>query len=421
MKKMLIGAVILTLVFVQIIGGGPALAEVTGNTTAVKPAVTSNEGIVRGIVKAVSANSITIGTINVTVVLETRYGVLGIKNATLADIKVGMNVTAQTQKINGQAYAVYINVVPILRNFEGNVTAYSYDTAKGGNISIKDKGGKTYSFKIGTGEFNIQPRGATVKTGDRVTVSTRQVQDGAEPVAIGVTVSIPVEHYSGNVTVFNYSPANGGNITIVGREGKAFTFNILANKFSVRPEGAIVKVGSQVTVTVQTPPGASRPVATGVEIVIPKLSFTGNVTEFSYAPTTGGKIAVVGRDGKKLNFDIEPGKFVVQPKDATIDVGDVVTVVAKIMDGGRLVALEVVIQPKPVSIKGVINKIDPVGKTITIGTTVVSYDARTAFILHGVLAVSQGLQANAAGYEQPNHTILAVSISVETPVVPSLK
>jgi hypothetical protein len=420
MKKVLAGALILTLVSTIFIGAGPTFAEVTGNSTAVKPPVVSPDSTVRGIIKAISSAVVTIGTTNVTVVLETRYEVPGIKNATLADIKVGMNVTAQTQKINGQPYATHLSVVPILRNFEGNVTAYSYNASLGGSISIKDNSGKISSFKIGAGEFSIQPLGVVLKTGDRVNVTTRRLKDGDEPIAISVIVSIPVEHFSGNVTAFNYNPSIGGNITVVDG-GKATTFVILANKFTIRPDGAMVKVGSHVTVTIQTPPGSPQRVATGVEVVILTQSFAGNVTGFSYDPAKGGNITIMGRDGKKLNFVIEAGNFTIQPKDAVVDVGDIVTVVAKVLDGGKLVALRVEVQPKPVTIKGIINNIDQVKKTITIGTTVVSYDDRTSFILHRVLAVGPGLQANATGYEQPNNVILAGSISVEPVALPNAK
>jgi plastocyanin len=444
MKKVLIGVFILTLVFAQFIVGQPALAAATNNTTGtkhtqptnsvnrtdstakfrttnnattLKPAVTSNQGAIRGIVKAVSADSITIGTTNVTVVPETRYNVPGIKNATLSDIKVGMNVIAQTVKINNHAYASLLNVVPITRHFVGEVTAYNYDVTTGGNITIKDKNGKTYSFEIVAGEFTVQPQGAVVKVGEQVTVTTRQAKNEEKPVAIGVMVSTPLEHYSGNVTVFNYNPATGGNISIVEKGGATLTFDILANKFSVQPKGAIVKVGLHVTVIVQTPPGGSKPVAISVEVIIPAQHFAGKITEFSYDPAKGGKISILEKDGKKLNFDIEAGKFTVQPKDASVKVGDNVTVVAKALAEGHLVAIGVVIQPQQQSVKGIINNIDQVSKTITIGTTVVRYNAKTLFRLHGMLAVSQGLQANATCVEQPDHTILAVSISVEPPIV----
>jgi hypothetical protein len=420
MKKVLFVAVILTLISALFIGVGPALAEITGNTTTVKPPVTATEGTYRGIVKAVSPTIITIGSTNVTIVLETRYEVPGIKSATLADISVGMNVTAQTQKINGQPYAIRISVVPLLRNFEGNVTAYSYNASVGGSISIKDNSGKVSSFSIGADEFSIQPLGVVVKTGDHVNVTTRRLKDGDVPVAIGVNVSILVEHYSGNVTAFNYNLSTGGNITVMDG-GKTITFAILANKFTIRPEGAIVKVGSHVTVTIQTPPGAPQRVATGVEVVIVTQSFAGNVTGYSYDPAKGGNIAITGREGKKQNFVIEAGNLTIQPKDAVIDVGDIVTVTAKVLDGGQLVVVRVEVQPKPVTIKGIITNVDQVKKTITIGTTVVSYDDRTTFTLHRTLSVTVGLQATVTGYEQPNNIILAGSISVEPVAVPVSK
>jgi plastocyanin len=391
----------------------------TSNATVIKPTAASNEGTIRGIVKAISANILTIGTANVSVVPETKYQVPGIKNATLADIKVGMNITAQIERINGHAYAALIAVVPITRHYVGEVTAYSYNAANGGTITIKDKDGKTYSFEIAAGEFTIQPQGATVKTGEQVTVLTRQVRDEDEPVAIGVQVTIPLEHYSGNVTAFNYNPDTGGNISIEEIGGKTLSFGILAHKFNVQPQGATVKVGSHITVIVQTPPGATQPVAVGAEVVIPTQHFAGKVTEFTFDPAKGGSIAIVGTDGKKLQFDIESGNFTIQPKGASVNVGDTVTVVAKVLGGEHFVATGVVVQPKPVSVKGIINKIDQAGKTITIGTTVVSYDARTIFLLHGVLAVSQGLQATATCTEQPDHTLLANNVSMEAPVVPS--
>jgi hypothetical protein len=414
MKKILGSVFIPVLVFALIIGGVPAFAAdtPTGNATAVKPPVISS--VLRGTVTAVSGSVIKIGAANVTVVPATKYLVPGLKNATLSDIKVGMNVTVQTEKINGEPYAVLVTVIPVVRHYVGNITAYGYTVAIGGSISIKDSAGKIYSFKIAAGEFTILPQGVVVKVGDHVTVSTRQTTDAAEPVAFEVVVSIPLEHFSGNVTAFSYTPAKGGTISIKDKSGKTLTFSILADKFSVQPAGANVKVGSQVIVTVRTTPGVA-PVAIGVEVVIPTEHFTGNVTAFSYDVAKGGKLAIVGKDGKKFNFDIEAGKFSVMPKDASVKVGDIVTVVAKVMEDNHLIATGVVIQPKPVSVKGVITKIDTTGKTITIGATVVGYNTKTTFLLHGVLSVNVGMQATATGLENPDHTIVAGTISVATP------
>ena len=390
---------------------------VTGNATGIKPVTPINEGVIRGTVRAVSADAIRIGDTNVGVVAETKYHVPGIKDAKLADIKVGMNVIAETKRLNDRAYAISINVVPIVQHFVGEVTAFSYDAARGGRIAIKDREGKTYSFEIVAGEFTVQPKDAKIKTGDQVTVLTQRIKNEDEPVAVGAIVSIPQEHYSGKITAFSYDREKGGSISLQGSDGRNLTFDIIAGKFSVQPEGATVKVGEEATVIVQTLPGASKPVAISVYITIPARHFEGKVTEFSYDPARGGSISIVDKDGKKLTFDIEAGKFTVQPKDAVVKIGDIVTVVAQDREGKSPVALGVVIQPRPISVKGIITKIDETAKTITVGTTVISYNNKTTFVLHGVLAVSQGLQATANCYEQADHTILAQNVSVEvTPV-----
>ena len=409
---------IITMLFAQIFSGGPALAA--GNSTAHRPSAIPTELItIRGTVNATSADSITIGSTTVTVRPATRYHIPGIPNATLADIRVGMHVTALIERIKGHVYAAVINVIPITRYLVGKVTAYNYDPAKGGNISIEDRSGTTHTFDIATGNFSIRPQGGTITIGEHVTVVTRQLTPDDTPVAIGVVVSPTLAHYSGNVTAFSYNPATGGGISIEQKGGQILTFEIAARRFSMRPKGAEVKIGSHIIIVVQTPANGSAPVAIAVYVAVPTTHFTGKVTEFTYNPAHNGRISILEKDGKRLNFRIESGNFTIRPVGANVTVGDMVTVVAKVLEGNHLVAIGVVVLPKLVSVTGTINNIDQTDKTITIGTTVVDYSTRTVFILHGMLSVTQGLQGNAICYEQADGTLLANGISVTTPPIPS--
>jgi len=80
-----------------------------------------------------------------------------------------------------------------------------------------------------------------------------------------------ITHNVGTVIEFAYDAATGGKITIEPKKGDNVTFEILAGKFKILPEGAEVKVGSLVTVISNRDPATvNRLIATGVVVHIPK-------------------------------------------------------------------------------------------------------------------------------------------------------
>jgi hypothetical protein len=85
---------------------------------------------------------------------------------------------------------------------------------------------------------------------------------------INVVPGKPVmAHNVGTVVEFAYDAAAGGKITIEPKKGDNVTFEILAGKFKILPEGAEVKVGSLVTViSSRDPATVNRLIASGVVV-----------------------------------------------------------------------------------------------------------------------------------------------------------
>ncbi len=230
--------------------------------------------VVKGLVQGKSNDSLKIDGKEIFVDAQTKYHVPGVKNATLADIKEGMYVVAQTRKSDRKICARQIEVVP-------------------GKSTLR---------------------------------------------------------YEGKVTAFNYTP----------------------------------------------------PVS-------------GNVTAASDNATVAGNISIQQKSGEVLTFDILAGQFTVQPKGDTVQVGDLVTVIARHAPAGsnKLVATGVIIHHPVIQVSGNITAIDETNKTITVGTTVLKYSEKTVFELHGVLAVKVGQQATAWYREQVDNTRLAQRIRVK--------
>ncbi|MBI4333307.1 MAG: hypothetical protein HY673_18740 [Chloroflexi bacterium] len=135
----------------------------------------------------------------------TKYKVPGVKNATLADVKVGMAVVARTVEEGGKLYARQLGVAPgkppVTRQ-QGKITAYSYNPPNGGAITIQDKWGKLTTFQIVADKFTIKPAGAIPKVGDLATV----VSNNEVPlVATGLVIRYPPLKVSGAVTAIDES------------------------------------------------------------------------------------------------------------------------------------------------------------------------------------------------------------------------
>jgi hypothetical protein len=148
----------------------------------------------------------------------------------------------------------------------------------------------------------------------------------------------------------------------------------------------------------------------------------GKIIDFTYNPATGGSITIQDKDNNSFTFVILAGQFKVLPQEATVKVGDTVTVVShRDPAQDRLIASGVVIhQPKPEApqeIKGVLT-VDTTAKTLTIGTTAIKYDDQTIFILRGVLGVQSGQQATIAYREVDINLVAArVMIGVDLPKI----
>ncbi len=169
------------------------------------PPPTPKTEIVRGLVKAKTSNNITIMKRAIPVSKETKFQVPGVKNATLADIKINMYVVAHIVTEDGKHFTAQVEVIPSqsIVSYVGNVTAFNYVPTKGGSISIATKG-KTETFKIG-GNFTIQPTGATVKVSDVVTLTARGNQ------ALRVVIHPKPQQIIGPVTAINTA---GNTITV---------------------------------------------------------------------------------------------------------------------------------------------------------------------------------------------------------------
>ncbi|MDP2931559.1 MAG: DUF5666 domain-containing protein [Chloroflexota bacterium] len=168
---------------------------------------------VRGEVKAISGSVITVNDKSVVTDNATRFKVPGLgRDATLADIAVGMQVTALVQQKDSQLYARQVMVTPGkpgAKHHVGTVTAYAYDTAAGGNITIETKKNETTTFAILAGKFKILPAGAAVKVGDNVTVISSRDTTQNRLIASGVVVHTvkprpnPMKQVRGTITAID--------------------------------------------------------------------------------------------------------------------------------------------------------------------------------------------------------------------------
>lgn len=204
--------------------------------------------VIKGEVTAVSDNVIKVDDKEIIVTDETKFKIPGEgKDGSLADIKVGMNIIAQTRVDNGKFYARQIVVVPgrpdIVRH-SGNVTAYSYDGATSGNITILDKDGKLITFDIVGGKFRILPKGAEVKVGEWVTVIAHRQPPAGRLIATAVVVHLrPLPPITGIITNITETGSDNGTITI----GTTVLKYDARTLFALRGVGLSVKVGQEAT------------------------------------------------------------------------------------------------------------------------------------------------------------------------------
>ncbi|MBI2857530.1 MAG: hypothetical protein HYX90_00510 [Chloroflexi bacterium] len=232
--------------------GLPALAD---NGKDGKPNVVANHQVkdedgrwqirlevIKGTVTAISGDSITVEHENVPVDAKTKYHIptLG-RQATLADIKVGMEVTVQGQRVNGHRVARQVNVVLKVETHTGNVTAYAYNATTGGSISITEKGTNlALTFDILPGKLNVSPKGSTPKVGDAVTIRAHRDPSSGRLVARSINIlPPPIQKVTGTITAIQEIGSDNGTITI----GTTVLQYGPRTVFSLRGVGLSVRVG----------------------------------------------------------------------------------------------------------------------------------------------------------------------------------
>lgn len=151
--------------------------------------------VIKGNIASITGSVVKIGDKDVQVNDQTQIKLPTMaKKATLADLKVGMLVIAQVFDNNGTLTARHIIGVPgkpETKHNVGEVTAFAYVAATGGNITIKDKKGEETAFVILAGQFKVLPEGATVKVGDIVTVISHRDPAQNRLIASGVVIHQP--------------------------------------------------------------------------------------------------------------------------------------------------------------------------------------------------------------------------------------
>lgn len=152
-----------------------------------------------------------------------------------------------------------------------------------------------------------------------------------------------------------------------------------------------------------------------------KAVIQGKVTAYN----TGDNITVQDKSGKSVTLEIIEGKFKILPKGTTVEVGDTVTVIShRAAAPNRPIATQVVVHPPrpPVlQVTGIINNISENSTdngTITVGTTVLSYNDKTLIALRGALAVKVGQEATVFYRQLDNHTLATrIVIGIKLPAV----
>ncbi|MBI2933973.1 MAG: hypothetical protein HYY29_00220 [Chloroflexi bacterium] len=226
--------------------------------------------VFRGVLTGKSGNIITVQTMSITVSEATKYNIQGVKNGTLADLKVGMRVGVQTRQEAGIFVAFHVVARLAIERQPGKITAYANDPATGGSVTIEAKDGKTFTFTILPGKFNIRPAGAIPKVGDNVTVF--YTRDGNNLVATGMTIHYPPLKVTGTITAIDKTAKTITVGTTMLKYGPKTTFvlrGILAVEvgqyatalYRPQPDGSNLAGRMQVTET--PPPPAPTPTPAG--------------------------------------------------------------------------------------------------------------------------------------------------------------
>lgn len=148
---------------------------------------TTYKGVVAGTGTGSLTLTLTDGSfLNFVITPDTRIKVPTLaSNATLADVKTGVQALVQA---DGSMTALRVNVIPgkpAIVHRVGTVTAY----AAGSSITIQDKDGNTFSFAIDANTKVLpQDRAAQLAIGSRVTIISRRDVTGGALTAQGIVV-----------------------------------------------------------------------------------------------------------------------------------------------------------------------------------------------------------------------------------------
>lgn len=216
--------------------------------------------VIRGTVDNITGSIISVDGKPVTTNSDTKVKLSGLgRDATVADIKAGMQIVAQGTKQGTDFVARQILAVPGKPEFVhrvGTVIAFS-NNSTGGSITVQDKKGDNTTFKILPGQFKVLPAGSEVKVGDKVTVISHRNPATNEVIASGVVIHRPetdkerpeakLQSASGNVTALTSTNITVGS-TVIGYDANTvFVLKGLAG--TVNGDGVtFTLVGQSVTV-----------------------------------------------------------------------------------------------------------------------------------------------------------------------------
>ncbi|MFH1015789.1 MAG: DUF5666 domain-containing protein, partial [Chloroflexota bacterium] len=185
---------------------------------------------------------------------------------------------------------------------------------------------------------------ADIKVGMTVIVMVYEKDDKLYIRHINVVPGKPVmAHNVGKVVEFAYNAATGGKIIIEPKKGDNVTFEILAGKFKILPEGAEVKVGSLVTViSNRDPTTVNRLIASGVVVHGVKPTPKPEEAKVSGVITAIDETAKTIKIGATVVTYTEKTSFVLQGQLA-VKVGQEAVASCVKKEDGSLVAQKVVI------------------------------------------------------------------------------
>lgn len=274
-------------------------------------------------------------TVNFVVDASTIVKIPGMKNATIADIKVGDAVVVHALvDAQGVMTARMINLVPgkpMHFHYVGEVTAYTAPTADApGTITIKDKNGVSTTFVVTMGTKFIPPElAASLGVGVWVTIVSGPAKDGVQ-----TAESIVIFQSGSEGEVVTYTAAAAGtpgSITIKDMGGVEHTFAVTTTT-GITPAALAPNLTAGVWVAVVSSPTPMGGAQTALTIAISTASFTGEVTAVTPAAVgVPGSLTLKDSGGVSTDFILAEKTSVLPATWADkLVVGDLVTVVSSL-------------------------------------------------------------------------------------------